>query len=137
MKFLKFFGINDLKDLTYRKYNQDLLDIRNWWDDHDSGFRSFSNISFGVTTNSKSTSYGASISDQLILMDTTSSAITLTLPSAVGLKGKQYIVMNVGTKNLTIATTSAQTINGGSSYLIPNKYFSVELYSDGSNWVAR
>lgn len=44
MKFPTFFGINDIKDLIIKKYNQDLLDIRNWWDDHDSGARTWTNV---------------------------------------------------------------------------------------------
>lgn len=56
MKFNTYFGISAIKDLIVKKYNQDLLDIRQWWDEHDSGVRAwttgrFQNGIIGTTTN--------------------------------------------------------------------------------------
>lgn len=46
MQFPSLFGIKDLAELTWKKYNQDLLDIRNWWNDHDLGNRSWTRGTF-------------------------------------------------------------------------------------------
>lgn len=45
MKFSNFLGIRDIKDLGVRKYNQDIADIRQWWDEHDSASRAFTFVS--------------------------------------------------------------------------------------------
>jgi len=58
---------------------------------------------------------------------------TLTLPTAVG-NTNLYTVKNVGTGTVTIATTSAQTIDGSSSASLAVQYTSLDLISDGSNW---
>lgn len=63
---------------------------------------------------------------------------TATLPTAVGVIGQTYIIKDetgtAATNNITIATTSAQTIDGASSLVINTNYGQVTLYSDGANW---
>ena len=58
---------------------------------------------------------------------------TLTLPTAVG-NMNTYTVKNVGNNNVTVATTSSQTIDGSTSALIKVKYTALTLVSDGANW---
>lgn len=59
-------------------------------------------------------------------------AFTLTLPTAVS-NSDIYVLMNWQTANaLTVATTSAQTINGASTQTVLNGAIAVK--SDGSNW---
>lgn len=114
--------------------------IRQVWNSHDGGYKPWTllktigSLTTGLVT--KTATYSASLNDHIVLMNTTSAALTLTLPSAIGIVGRQYIVVNVGTKILTIATVSAQTINGGTSISLPAQYFSVMLLSDGANWLA-
>ena len=63
-----------------------------------------------------------------------SGTTTLTLPTAVG-NANKYTVKNVGDNTITINTTSSQTIDGSTSIAINTKYSSVDLVSDGSNWL--
>lgn len=63
-----------------------------------------------------------------------SSVCTVTLPTAVGITGKVYTVKMDGSSNVTIATTSAQTIDGGSTALLNQQYTSLDLISNGTNW---
>lgn len=58
---------------------------------------------------------------------------TLTLPTAVG-NTNRYTVKNVS-GSTTIATTSAQTIDGSATATLPVVYTSLDLVSDGSNWL--
>jgi len=61
-----------------------------------------------------------------------SAGATLTLPTAVG-NTNAYEVTNSGATNITVNTTSSQTINGNLSMLIsPNS--SRKFYSDTANW---
>lgn len=62
-----------------------------------------------------------------------SGTTTLTLPTAVG-NTNLYTVKNVGSGVATIATTGVETIDGGSTIVMPVRYTSVDLLSDGSNW---
>jgi len=68
------------------------------------------------------------------IVDATANTFTATLPTAVGREGKVYVIKNSGTGTLTIATTSAQTIDGEPNYLLAVQYESISIVSDGSNW---
>ena len=61
----------------------------------------------------KTATYTIADSDHLI--DCTSNTFTVTLPTAVGIPGKLFIVKNSGAGVITVATTSSQTIDGGST----------------------
>lgn len=58
---------------------------------------------------------------------------TLTLPTAVG-NTNIYSVKNTGVATVTIATTSAQTIDGSTTASLPVANTTLTLVSDGSNW---
>lgn len=61
-----------------------------------------------------------------------SGTTTLTLPTAVS-NTNRYSVTNSGSNTVTVATTSAQTINGSTTItLIPGQ--SVDLISNNANW---
>jgi hypothetical protein len=79
----------------------------------------------------KTTTYTAVIGD---LVKCTSGTFTTTLQTAVGVDGQEICVKNAGTGIITVATTSAQTIDGSSTdtvYSLDAKTY----VSDGSNWV--
>lgn len=82
----------------------------------------------------KTTTYTAIISDYFITGDTTSAAFTITLFTAVGNAGKELVIKNIGTKNLTIDGNASETLDGALTKILTNKYASVNLLSDGSNW---
>jgi len=124
--------------------DQWLTMIVRFWNDTDEGIRLWTKLatmqlvtggfSSGVTT--VSGAYTLTSTDQIVLVNSTAGSVTITLPTAAGIKGQQYRVINIGTHFVTISTTSSQTINGGSSYSLPSKYYSVSFLSDGSNWYA-
>lgn len=65
----------------------------------------------------------------------TTGAITVTLPTAVGIKGKMYVVKKMdAVTTLTIAAAGAETIDGAASITRTTQYSSVSLVSDGANW---
>jgi hypothetical protein len=64
-----------------------------------------------------------------------SSAYAVTLPTAVGIRGRNYIVksnLNSGVL-LTVNTTSSQTIDGSTSVTL-SRYSALHVISNGSNW---
>jgi len=80
----------------------------------------------------KTATYSAVATDEVI--DCTSGTFTVTLPTAVGVTGQTYIVKNSGAGTITIATTSAQTIDGNSTISLSTQYASTTVVSDGANW---
>ena len=91
------------------------------------------------TVSSTSTSGSVTLpasTNVLVLATGGSGGITQTLPTAVGLTGQKARIKKVdsGVGTVTIATTSGQTIDGGSTYLLVNQWQYVSLESDGSNW---
>jgi len=94
------------------------------------GIKSLGGITFPVT--GINASYTVNTNDYLV--DVTGNTITVTLPTAVGIDGKNYVIKNSGNGVVTVATTSSQTIDGVSSKSLKNND-SIEVISDGSNWV--
>jgi hypothetical protein len=81
--------------------------------------------------------YTLTASDNTILANTTSGAITLTLPAPTNFAGRIYTIKKIGTggidNQLTVSPASG-TIDGGSSYIIYNDWTYVTLQTDGTNW---
>jgi hypothetical protein len=88
----------------------------------------------GITFPAKgiTSSYTVGVNDYLV--DVTGNTITVTLPTAVGINGKNYVIKNSGDGVVTVATTSGQTIDGLNSKSLKNND-SIEVISDSSNWI--
>lgn len=76
--------------------------------------------------------------NEVLLCNCTSGSITVTLPDATSstFNTNTYTVKKTdsSSNNVTINTTSSQTIDGSTSATIMVRYVSVSLVSDGSNW---
>ncbi|MEA9985653.1 right-handed parallel beta-helix repeat-containing protein [Subtercola sp. RTI3] len=68
------------------------------------------------------------------LLSNSSSPLTHTLPTAVGITGRIYSIKNINTGIVTIATTSSQTIEGATTFLLSAQYAFAIVQSDGANW---
>lgn len=89
-----------------------------------------------VPISSKTSAYTATNSDAVIAADATSGAFQVTLPTAVGMPGRQFVIKrtNSGTNNVTVGTTSSQTIDGSTTFVLTSQYHTVMVASDGANW---
>ena len=64
-------------------------------------------------------------------VDCTANTFTITLPTAVGVEGQIYNLKNSGTGVITLATTSAQTIDGeASATLTLTQYENLQVQSN-------
>lgn len=74
--------------------------------------------------------------DNTVLVDATTAAVTVTLPAAV--IGRIYTIKKTGAggidKEVTINTSGGAQIEGGANYVIYNDWTFVTLQSDGTNW---
>ncbi len=65
----------------------------------------------------------------------TATGKTATLPTAVGVAGRMYVVKLTASGTGTVATTSSQTIDGSTTYSLSAQYKYVTVQSDGANWI--
>lgn len=122
------------KDLNFEFQN-----IRDWANKQNQGSVSWDRffLQGSMTLPIRIVTSGTALADlDYFLSVNSSSSQTVTLPNAVVMMGRTYIVMSSGDGQVTISTTNSQTINGGSSVIIPAKYFHYQFFSDGSNWLA-
>jgi len=111
---------------------------------------SFSQIGIGTTTPNSTLDVQGSVAAKLTMSTTTSntlgntynfiytgtSAGTATLPDATTITGRMYTIKNASTNSslLTVNTTSSQTIDGSTTYILTTQYQTITVASNGSNW---
>ena len=93
------------------------------------GIKSLGGITFPLT--GISATYTIVNTDYVI--ESTSGTFTVTLPTAVNVQGKQYVIKNVGTGTITVGTTLSQTIDGNNTISLSQNEV-IEVVSNGSNW---
>ena len=81
----------------------------------------------------KTANYTALSTDYTI--DCTSGTFTVTLPTAVGIQGREYVVKNSGTGSITVNFTSGQTADGAASYTLGTQYKYVKFQSNNATWI--
>lgn len=98
------------------------------------------NGSLSVAWNAQTASYAilwGSGKDHLIFVDTTSGAVTLTLPApaSVGAGGVLRIIKKIVTNNLVIAPNGGEKINGtAASKTVTAANAIYEAFCDGTDW---
>jgi len=99
-----------------------------------TGSAKVAGLSTALTT--KTSNYTVTGDDFTILADATAAAITITLPTAVGIAGRIYSVKRIssGAHSVTVDTTSSQNIDGSTTYVLSGSLASVLLQSDGAQW---
>lgn len=92
--------------------------------------------SLSVAYVAKTANYTATVSDYTI--NCTSGTFQVTLPTAVGIPGRIYVVVNSGAGTITIGTTSSQTfvnVTGTPTTLTLATLGSYMVQSNGANWM--
>ena len=88
-----------------------------------------------VKRSTKTADYTITSSDYLIACDSTSNAITITLPVASSVPYYMFRIVDeagtASTNNITITRSSSDTIIGETSVIINVNYNAVTIYSDG------
>lgn len=89
-----------------------------------------------LSVKTKTTAYTVLNSDGLVLADATSATFTLTLPTAVGITGRQIRLKKTDSSDnkVTIDGNSTETIDGALTFDLLVQNHSVSLVSDGANW---
>ena len=88
----------------------------------------------GVTT--KTANYTATVNDGVILVDTSSGAVTITLPTAVGNTGKRFTIKVIdATNTTTVDGDGTETIDGATTQSLSTLWKVIRIISDGANWL--
>ena len=65
----------------------------------------------------------------------TANTFTVNLPTAVGIQGTVYTLVNSGTGTITLDANGTETINGSLTIDIRRQYTSRTVQSDNANWI--
>lgn len=76
------------------------------------------------------------VTDNHVKVDASTGAITVTLPSAIGISGREYTIKKIDASGnaVTLATTLLQTIDGATTRTLAAQYDYIRVKSDGANW---
>jgi hypothetical protein len=95
-----------------------------------------SNLAFSSSSATTNTTLTQTDGINVILINATSGAVTVTLPTAVA-NAASFIIKKTdsSTNTVTIDAYSTETIDGGTTYVLNDQYNYVEIVSNGTNWV--
>ncbi|MEO7047890.1 MAG: hypothetical protein ABI091_21510, partial [Ferruginibacter sp.] len=91
--------------------------------------------SFSQSIITTSSNYTALSTDYTIVCNSGFFSRTITLPTAVGITGRIYVIKRTGSTTVTIDAYSTQTIDGTTTKSLSTSYSQMTVQSDGSNWI--
>lgn len=96
----------------------------------------WASVGNNLTVVSKTTTYTATTTDDVILCDTSGGAWTLTLFAASGNSGKRLIIKKTTSDftQLTIDPNSTETIDGQTTTTLDTQFETLTIVCDGTNW---
>ena len=85
---------------------------------------------------SKTSNYTAA-NESIILVDASSGAVTINLPAASGLSGREYTITKTdsSSNNVLIDANASETINGSTVFYLNVQYEQVKLVCTGTSWI--
>jgi hypothetical protein len=93
--------------------------------------------SFAVAFTSISTNTTLNDSHCVVSVDATSGNVTVTLPAASGIAGRQYFIKKVDSSANTVVIdgNASETIDGATTVTISTQWQSYTIVSNGTNWL--
>jgi hypothetical protein len=80
----------------------------------------------------KSATYTITATDHII--EATANSFTITLPTAVGIGGQQFVIKNSGAGVVTVDGDGTETMDGNLTVIL-NQYEGITVASNGTNWI--
>lgn len=92
-------------------------------------------VNFSYTSVSANTTLDTT--HHVVSVDASGGARTITLPTAVGINGREYTIRKLDSSGnaVTIDGDGAETINGAATKVLAAQYDVATIMSNGSNWV--
>ncbi|RLD42640.1 MAG: hypothetical protein DRI86_11345, partial [Bacteroidetes bacterium] len=92
------------------------------------------NTSVGIALKTINSDYSPTLEDHVILCETSGGNITFDLPDATAIKGRKYIIKNIGNNGVkVIANGGANKIDGLNQIKLVSMEF-IEVINDGNDW---
>lgn len=88
----------------------------------------------GPSINVITANYTPSSLDSVVLANTNSSDINVTLPLATSANQKGYNIKNIGSGVLTISCSGSESIDGQTNWIISSSFSSLNLIPYNNNW---
>lgn len=96
-------------------------------------------ISGGIAKSivAKTAAYTLTALDYTVTGDATSATFSFTLPTAVGITGRIYVLKKIDSSVniVTVDADASETIDGALTYELTDENESITIQSDGSNWI--
>jgi hypothetical protein len=90
----------------------------------------------GITIVSATENYTMTDFDDIVKANGTGGAFTVTLPDATGVTGRVRSIKRTSALGvITVGTTGGQTIDGLATKLLSLQWATIQVISDGSNWL--
>lgn len=92
-----------------------------------------------IEPTAKVANYNVTSSDETILGNATGGNISFFLPAVSGTQGKKYSFKKIdsSSNSVIIDPDAAETIDGASTYSLATQYRTVEIESDGTQWLIK
>lgn len=88
-----------------------------------------------VTTKTADATLDGADFGAIVIVEPASADVTLTLPTAVGIRGYWYDVkLNSATYTVTLDGNGSETIDGATTYKLNRSQEAIRVISDGTNW---
>ena len=92
---------------------------------------------FDAVTTIATTTYSMDSDDGVMLVNAASNNVTITLPTAYGIEGKEYVIKCIGLSSgftCVVEGVSAEMIDGAANYSFSSANQFIGVVSDGSGW---
>lgn len=85
---------------------------------------------------SKTANYTATTYDSIILVSASGGSVTITLPTAVGIKGKEFTIKKTDSSAniVTVDGNGSETIDGDTTRDLALQYEAIDIISDNASW---
>ena len=93
----------------------------------------------GLAVDTYTSAQTLTAANQMVLVDASSGAVTITLTAAAALTGEQFDInkIDVSGNAVTVDAAGSELINGSLTAVINAQYESITVVSDGSGWVIK
>lgn len=92
---------------------------------------------FTTAFSAKAGDYVLTATDYMVTVDSSGGPVTITLPTAVGISGRHYVVKKISAdaNAVTLDGNGVETIDSQGSQVIVGQWVSIGVVSDGANWL--
>jgi hypothetical protein len=120
------FGAQEIRDLKVDVRERMALEHHHGDADNHTGMHMWKLVE-------KSTAYTITNEDHVLIVNTASGDVTLTLPPVLGLAGKPYIIYNIGGNKVIVDGDGTETVGGATTQTLAMQWDVLHIICDETN----